>query len=264
MLAPYPIPPEFVSWNERWGSPLGREFPAETLLPQRVVRRLDRLRPRRRGPFAFQSNNSTRAFEYPWAYSRIAPYRGMRVVDVGGSNAGLQFVLASEGVEVTNVDPGEESEGLGWPVDDTSVERLNRVFGTDVKLINSTLQDAGLPADHFDVVYSISTIEHIPAMEISPLMSEIRRILRPGGRAVMTVDLFFDIEPFSRRTSNRWGTNIDVAELVRASGMELVEGDPADLLGFPEFDPPAVLGRLENLLVGSYPAGAQCFVLQRR
>ena len=68
------------------------------------------------GPFAFQDNNTSREFEYPWAFHSVSIHRGIRVVDVGGSLAGFQFVLARTGADVLNIDPGEHSSGLGWPV----------------------------------------------------------------------------------------------------------------------------------------------------
>ena len=39
----------------------------------------------------------------------------------------------------------------------------------------------GLPAGSMDVVTSNSTLEHVPQDEISPLLAECRRLLRPGG-----------------------------------------------------------------------------------
>ena len=58
------------------------------------------------GPFAWQSNNSIRKFEYPWAYHTIRRQGShLRVLEVGGGLSGLQFVLAAEGDEVINLDP---------------------------------------------------------------------------------------------------------------------------------------------------------------
>ena len=47
-----------------------------------------------------------------------------------------------------------------------------------------TLQDARLPADHYDVVTLWDVIEHVP--EPVPLLAEAARVLRPGGRLVLT------------------------------------------------------------------------------
>ncbi len=263
MLATTALPDRYIQWNERWGAPEGRIRPVERLLPHSMLTRMGRRVPQLRGPFGFQVNNETRRFEFPWAYYEIAPRRGLHALEIGGSNSGLQFVLASEGVDVTNVDPGEDASGLGWPVDAGSIATLNRAFKTNVTFIGSTLQQAKLRAESYDVAYSISTIEHIPPEEYESLMAELRRVLRPGGRLVMTVDLFFNVSPFTSRTSNEWGVNADVAALVSLSGMTLEQGDTRQLYGFPEFSTDEILSHLERYSFGGYPAGAQCLVLKK-
>ena len=167
--------------------------------------------PRLTGPFSLKTTTATRAFEFPWAYEAIAPAPGMKVLEIGGSLAGLQFALARAGAEVTNVDPGEDTTGMGWPVDQRRIDRLNRSLGTQVSLINSTLGEAAIGGEVFDAVVSVSTIEHIPATDHPSLMAEIARVLKPGGRCVLTVDLFLNLQPFSDRVSNQFGTNADIA-----------------------------------------------------
>ena len=262
MLARKGMPDHFEAWNDRWGAPNGRGKRVAALLPGDGESLLARW-PRLVGPFAFQVNNVTRRFEYPWAYFAIAPRPGMRALEIGGGLSGLQFVLAMEGVDVTNVDPGQESAGVGWPVDQAAMARLNRAFGTDVTLISDTLQGAGLPDAAYDVVYSISTIEHVAPEELPTLMKEVARVLKPGGRCVLTVDLFLNLAPFSDRRENTFGVNADLAALCEWSGLELVTGERAELCGFPEFSPRAVLADLESMLVGTYPSLAQCLVLSR-
>lgn len=47
-----------------------------------------------------------------------------------------------------------------------------------------TLQEARLPAQHFDVITLWDVIEHVP--DPVPLLTEAARVLRPGGRLVLT------------------------------------------------------------------------------
>jgi 2-polyprenyl-3-methyl-5-hydroxy-6-metoxy-1,4-benzoquinol methylase len=261
------LPPDYLAWNQKWGAPNGRSGPTGVALrkvgTQRQGRRLLWRIPRLLGPFGFQLNSETRAFEYPWAYYTVPIVAGMTTVDVGGSLGGFQFVLAKEGARVTNVDPGQEATGLGWPVTASALAHLNAAFGTDVTLIPRRIEDAEIAEGSVDVVYSISTLEHIPADEIASTVQTIARILKPGGRFVLTVDLFLNLEPFCDRVENAFGTNLDIAALVEGSGMELVVGERRELCGFPEFDPRHILARLEDYLVGGYPAVAQALVLQK-
>lgn len=262
MIGRRSLPGRYERWNQTWGAPFGRPVPA-------WVRRLPgttSLVQRRAGPFSFQPNNSTRTWEYPWAYFAVPVVPALRLVEVGGALSGLQFVLARAGATVVNVDPFVDYGTTGEYAAVDPAERLrdlNELFGTAVELRRCTLAEAGLPAGSVDVVYCISTIEHLSAAARTSTVGEIGRVLRPGGRTVLTVDLFLDLQPFTTRTDNRWGTNIDVHALVAESGLGLVEGTPAELLGYPEFDADTVQSNVSDYLVGDYPGLAQCLVLQK-
>ena len=262
MLARSSLPDEFREWNRRWGAPFGNSSRAARIACSRVPGLAKRF-PKLRGPFAFQENNETRIYEFPWAFFAAPLERGMHVVEIGGSLSGFQFVLAKSGARVTNVDPGESASGVGWPCTPASIRRLNRAFGTDVQLANCTLEEAQLADASVDRVFSISTIEHIPEQELPGLADDIRRILKPGGHVVLTIDLFLDLAPFTRRTENRFGWNIDVKAFVERLGMEMVVGDERELNGYPSFDSEYVLSELSELLYGSYPACAQLLVLRK-
>jgi SAM-dependent methyltransferase len=226
--------------------------------------RLARLAPRLLGLFGFQGNNDTRTVEYPWAFYAVEVRPGMTVVEIGGALSGFQFVLANAGAKVINVDPVDGAYGARLPLNESTIARLNRAFGTDVELRRCTLDEARLPSASVDVVYSISTIEHLPDQQLEVLTREVARILRPGGHAVLTIDLFLDVAPFAEATENRWGRNVDLAALIDASGLDLVSGVEPDLHGFPTFDPDDVVRRLPSLYVGAgYPVCAQALVLRK-
>jgi len=113
----------------------------------------------------------------------------------------------------------------------------SRFSGTDVRLENSTLTDAHLPDESADIVYSISTIEHIPVCRAPRApRNEIRRILRPGGKVVLTIDLFLDLSPFHEGASRTGsaGTSTSGA-FVEALGFEKVLGDEREPQRICEF-----------------------------
>src|SRR5439155_12736711 len=101
-----------------------------------------------------------------------------------------------------------EAAPMGWPVDEATFRTLNRAFGTTVELRRTFLEDAGIENDSVDRVFCISTLEHVPDDGIASIVSEIHRILRPGGQCVLTVDLFFDLAPFTDRETNQSGRNV--------------------------------------------------------
>ncbi len=53
-----------------------------------------------------------------------------------------------------------------------------------IPVFTGTLQQAALPTDHFDVVTLWDVIEHVP--DPVPLLAEAARVLKPGGRLVLT------------------------------------------------------------------------------
>ena len=271
MLLPRKLPDEFVAWNQKWGAPSGYASLGR-LLGRRIF---DRARLassdtalRVAGPFAIQGNNDTRTVEYPWAWSSASvSVAGLDVVEIGGALSGFQFILSKCGARVLNVDPGEE-DGEYWehrfPLRQSTFDRLNRIFGTDVRLKGTTLPDADVQDSSVDLVFSISTIEHIPLDDAHELAKGIARVLRPGGRFVATIDMFLDLAPFTDRQTNPWGRNIDVQDFVEATGLKMVTGDASRLIGFDEFDSNGVLSNLGEYFVGSgHPCCAQALVLEK-
>lgn len=258
MLAPHRIPDSYQAWNHSHQAPWGR----------RGKRLLNWFGPRNRavarylGPYTWQKNNDLRVFEYPWAYEQLQRIgTGLSVIDVGAGLAGFQFSLGQAGYAVHAVDPGMAAKGRGWELDPEQHAFLSDVYGAPVTLHPTTLADAGLADQSIDAVVSISTIEHFAEEDLDEFTRETRRVLRPGGHIVLTIDLFLDLAPFTSRTRNEYGVNFDVKRLLDGVGATLVEGEPASLLGFPEFDPDRVQSNLSEYLLGSmYPALSQCLV----
>jgi SAM-dependent methyltransferase len=257
MLARRQIPERYLAFNGAWGAPLGR--PA--LRRSRWLGERSRFGIRERGPFAWQPNNTTRAFEFPWAHETVTALGGAQTVaEIGGGMSGLQFVLAKAGHRVLNVDPGLEARGRGWELNASFHRRLQEVFEAPVDLRAATIAEAGIPDSSVDVLLSVSTIEHFSREDLDELIGHARRVLRPGGRAVLTIDLFLDLVPFTRQERNEWGTNVDIRALLEAAGLELESGEPEELYGFESFDPESVQSRLTELLTGSYASLVQCIV----
>lgn len=264
MLAPRQLEDRFQSWNWKWKAPHGA-MTWRRFLP----RPLWRVRPFVKfiGPFAFQTNSSTRAFEYPWAFFTLGCLSERVIVDLGGALSGLPFVLAHGGARVTIVDPFTSYFARGREARDPESEigRLNRCFGTDVAVKVSDLPGAQLRPASVDSVVCISTIEHLERDVLRSTLEEVNRILKPGGRFLATVDLFLNLFPFTQRMTNEHGSNVRIPDIVEMSGLELLEGKRDELYGYSEFDPLAILTSLERYqLAISYPVLSQAFVLGHR
>jgi SAM-dependent methyltransferase len=254
----------YAEWNRDHGAPFGRR------LPRRAIRLLGPRNPvvlRYRGPYAWQTNSTIRRFEYPWAFDRIQRLGGgLVVVDVGAGMSGLQFTLARAQHRVIAVDPGMASKGRGWALDADFHAVLARTYHAPVDLRPTTIADARLPDASADVVLSVSAIEHFAQTDLDEFASESRRILKPGGHLVLTIDLFIDVRPFtSAAESNQYGRNVDIAALLDRCDADLVQGEPAELHGFDAFDHETVLANVSRYMIGGgYPSLAQCLVARRR
>jgi len=251
-------------WNERWGAPYGRELGDSTIL-----QRLNQRNATRFGPFAFQIANHTRAYEYAWAYEALRTDVGMRVLDVGGGLSGLQFVLCLEGCEVTNVDPEARQTERTWsrkssfgvPLTPEHHQRLNDIFDTDVRLVAKRVQDLDEPDGSYDRVVCLSVLEHVPADEARSMLQAMSRLLAPGGRCVLTIDLFLDVVPFGVLDRNTWGTNLDLHRLLDGLDLRLEVGEPSELHGFPQFTVARVAELVPDLVMGHFSALTQSLVL---
>lgn len=103
----------------------------------------------------------------------IAP--GDRVCDVGCGYGGTSRVLAAKyGAEVValTISPSQHAHASALDPNADNPVYLLRDWG-----------DNGLPSDHFDVVISIESSEHMP--DKPAFFAEVHRVLKPGGRFVV-------------------------------------------------------------------------------
>jgi hypothetical protein len=153
---------------------------------------------------------------------------------------------------------------FGVPLTTNLHQRIVDTFAAPVTLIPERVQDAELAAGSFDRVICLSVIEHVSPDESLAMMKAIADLLAPGGTCLLTIDLFLDVKPFGVLDRNTWGTNIDVHRLVSGVDLDLTEGNPAELYGYPEFDFDRTVAMIPDLLVGTFSALTQALILTKR
>jgi malonyl-CoA O-methyltransferase len=119
--------------------------------------------------------NPLMALEEPAVRRALSDVRNRTVLDLGCGTGRHALWLAAAGANVTAVD---FSEGM--------LAEARRKPGADaVKFLSHDLHER-LPfaADAFDIVVSGLVLEHL--RELEPFFAEIRRVLKPNGRAVVT------------------------------------------------------------------------------
>lgn len=133
-------------------------------------------------------HNCIRVWEYPFVYYHLHQRGGMtasslpQVVDLGSGATFFPFAIARLGYSVTAVDAD--------PTATSSMDHAVGVVSPGAGAVTSLLSDArsiGLETESVDGVYCISVLEHIP--DFDAVISEVRRVLRPGGLFVLTFDV---------------------------------------------------------------------------
>jgi SAM-dependent methyltransferase len=190
-----------------------------------------------RGMLSKPSFYAARMWEYPYAILAAELSPGLKVADVGcGMTAFTIYLKEHAGCDVTGIDPDVFDAGLRYKGHGVSEEFIKR---TGIKFLRGDMTEVPLESDSQDRAFSISVMEHVPPDVRRRGMQELARILKPGGRAILTVDmsLWFEmnrpLELVYESGLNFHGL-VDLRWPTRRFGMfsdDPVKGMPADVFG---------------------------------
>ena len=130
---------------------------------------------------------AARLWEYPYAILAAELSPGLKVADIGcGMTAFTIYLKEHAGCDVTGVDPDTFESGVRYKGHGVSEEFIKR---TGIKFLRGDMTNVPLEDDSQDRAFSISVMEHVPPDVRRRGMQELARILKPGGRAIVTVDM---------------------------------------------------------------------------
>lgn len=137
----------------------------------------------------------------------LAGVRQGRLIDLGGGWGGHTRIALNLGFEAVSVDREEASNGI--PSVQCNIARDRLPFDDN----------------SYDIIFSKSVIEHFYCFELPHLMSEILRVLKPGGKAVfMTPDWESNMKDFYKVFSHVTPyTTASLTQCLRMYGFEPVE-----------------------------------------
>ncbi|HVG28587.1 MAG TPA: class I SAM-dependent methyltransferase [Pyrinomonadaceae bacterium] len=156
---------------------------------------------------------AARLWEYPFALLAAELQPGMSVADIGcGMTAFTIYLKEHARCRVSGVDPDIFDEGVKYLAHGVGRDFIER---TGLTVLKGDFDAIPLETDSQDRVFSISVMEHVEPDVRRRGIQEIARVLKPGGRAIITVDM------------SMWFELNRPLELVWDSGLTLF--DPVDL-----------------------------------
>lgn len=81
---------------------------------------------------------------------------------------------------------------------DLSIEHARRCQTTGAQMVRASVRGLPFRDASFDSVWTMSTLMHVPDSAIAVALSELSRVLRPGGTAAIGVWGGADVEEYSR------------------------------------------------------------------
>jgi hypothetical protein len=127
-----------------------------------------------------------------WVLHQLRDANGLRILEIGGGYLRALRTIAGNN-EVWNLDDFHDDTG--------SPHRGRKIpTPTDWKLVLNRLGSFSteLPDDYFDVVVSISVVEHIPADVHGLFWKDHSRVMKPGGAAYHAIDFYAGDEPMTQ------------------------------------------------------------------
>jgi len=152
--------------------------------------------------------------------SRLLALKGARVLELGcgAAEKTRQIAESADVDEIVAVEIDSIQHAKNLEVDDLPTVTF-KSFGAEA---------IAEPDDSFDIVLMFKSLHHVPGASMDEAMSEIRRVLKPGGLAYISEPVFAGsfnevIRLFHDESTVRLAAFEAVARAVDAAKLELVE-----------------------------------------
>ncbi len=113
---------------------------------------------------------------YPRFLQEIGNPQGKNVLELGCGWGKFGVLLATKGADVVGLDIGH------WLV--RASQWLAKHNLTDAAFIQADMTAPPLKNQHFDLVFGVSVLHHLPARKVQTVLKETHRLLTTGGKAI--------------------------------------------------------------------------------
>jgi SAM-dependent methyltransferase len=183
---------------------------------------------------------AARMWEYPFAILSAELQPGMKCLDVGcGMTPFTIYLKEIAKCDVIGIDPDIFESGVRLREHGVSKEFILK---TGLRIEKGKIENIPFPPNSFDRVFCISVIEHLDFDVIRKGMSEITRVLKTNGRAIITVDVNM-LSEISRPLDLIWDSGllplgeIDLKWPIKRFGIFYNGKEPADVFGMTLIKP---------------------------
>lgn len=125
-----------------------------------------------------ESFEAATAVENRRAFEHLSPVRGLRLLDLGCGAGESSVYFALQGAEVVASDVSPEMLRVA--------ERLAERRGVRLSTALAPAEKLPFPDGHFDLVFGNGVLHHV---QLEPALREVRRVLKPGGKAAFVEPL---------------------------------------------------------------------------
>lgn len=116
-------------------------------------------------------------------YESLCANKKLKVLDIGCGVVPLCNYISLKGHDVVALDPMKND------IDFLIQNDMNKLHNSTVNYMHGYGEKLPFEDNSFDVVYSVSVMEHIASGNDLIVLSEILRVLKVGGRLILTTDV---------------------------------------------------------------------------
>lgn len=129
-------------------------------------------------------NERTKLWENAWMFANSKMKDEHVVLDIGGASTIFSFLLAHMGCEIHVIDNDWGNHGIIY-----NSRYVGSKMGWNLKTyMRDIVKPLPFPDNYFDRVFSVCVMEHLPSDVRKKVMTEVYRVLKPGGIVGMTMD----------------------------------------------------------------------------